>query len=250
MTDLKSLLEHAAGENPAITDDDLAADLRRGQRTVRRRQFTAAVAGVAATVVDIGGGWALLPQRDRSGIPSEPGVAASPGPGLPRARTPVPLVADGIRREGANIVCALQPKGWTVKVMKGSSAVNPGPIGGAPLSMSDPNVKHPIDGVDYLTVSPAGFHDGNGSPANHGEKFVPKYDKTWEDFLHYRAGPYQAVVNHTPDSERLPLTASGEHQIHMKVGENALIEVWAVTPRLGWDLETALKFAGSCRPVG
>jgi hypothetical protein len=32
MTDLKDLLEHAAGAEPAVTDHDLAADLSRGRR--------------------------------------------------------------------------------------------------------------------------------------------------------------------------------------------------------------------------
>ncbi|TCC41148.1 CU044_5270 family protein [Kribbella speibonae] len=52
MTDLKSLLERAAGTDPVVTDDDVAADLGRGRRAARRRRFAGAgLTTVAAAVV-------------------------------------------------------------------------------------------------------------------------------------------------------------------------------------------------------
>ncbi|TDW88225.1 hypothetical protein EV137_6319 [Kribbella pratensis] len=52
MTDLKSLLEHAAGTDPVVTDEDVAADLSRGRRAARRRRFAGAgLTAVAAAVV-------------------------------------------------------------------------------------------------------------------------------------------------------------------------------------------------------
>ncbi|TWD79828.1 hypothetical protein FB561_0894 [Kribbella amoyensis] len=53
MTDLKDFLETAAGPVPAVTDDDVAADLGRARKAARRRRFAQAgmTAGVAAITV-------------------------------------------------------------------------------------------------------------------------------------------------------------------------------------------------------
>ena len=45
MTDLKTILNQAAGDEPPLTDADLTADLARGRRSLRRRR----IAGIAAT---------------------------------------------------------------------------------------------------------------------------------------------------------------------------------------------------------
>ncbi|NIK56166.1 CU044_5270 family protein [Kribbella shirazensis] len=54
MTDLKNLLEQAAGTDPVVTDADVAADLNRGRRAARRRRFAGAGLTTVAAAVTIG----------------------------------------------------------------------------------------------------------------------------------------------------------------------------------------------------
>ncbi|MGC4943062.1 hypothetical protein [Kribbella sp. DT2] len=74
MTDLKKLLDEAAGPEESLTDEQLAGAIGRGRRTRRRRGATVAA---ATAVVAVGvGGWALtLPPS------GETPVAAGSGPG-------------------------------------------------------------------------------------------------------------------------------------------------------------------------
>jgi hypothetical protein len=53
MTDLKDFLDEAAGDEPVVTPDQVAADLMRGRRAARRRRLTGIgfTAGVAAVTV-------------------------------------------------------------------------------------------------------------------------------------------------------------------------------------------------------
>lgn len=260
MTDLKNRLDEAAGEEPAITDQDLAADLRRGQRSARRRQLTGMVAGVAATALVIGGGWTLLPDSDQS-APSDPGVAATPSarpskgrptagrmtsrpvpfpestlPPVPAPDRPVELVPDGEVRKGTDLVCDLKPKGWKAKVYAS------GGVDESELNYYDPKVPDGKyhDSTTRIRVRHARFHkEGN-------RMLVEKYSNTWDElkFRQRRAGDRWAVVSGSsqgPDTD-----ANGLRDFHMKMSSTKLIQVANSATGLGWDLPTALRFVGSC----
>ncbi len=82
MTDLKSLLERAAGTDPVVTDDDVAADLSRGRRAARRRRFAGAGLTTVAAAVVVGAlavPLAFAPGADSGG--SDSAVSAPPATG-------------------------------------------------------------------------------------------------------------------------------------------------------------------------
>lgn len=255
MTDLKRLLGEAAGDEPAVTDNDLAADLRRGQTSLRRRRLAGVISGAVATTLVIGAGYAVLPGLGSSaGAPLDPGVAAqtTPTPTVPRTTPdrrkeairraekeanrptvpkpakPVPLVADGKVRPGTDLVCGLMPKGWRVKVwnMAGNESE---------LIISDPNLKNP---KKYNETSTR-MRVRHAAMVNN----VPeKYGETWDQLKHFQAGEREAVVApaHEPASD-------GTRDIHMKLSKTKLLQVTANATGLGWDLATVLRFTGSCR---
>lgn len=255
MTDLKRLLGEAAGDEPAVTDDHLAADLRRGQTSLRRRRLAGVISGAVATTLAIGAGFAVLPGLGSSaGAPLDPGVAArtTPTPTAPRTTSdqekeairrfhkeanrptvpkpakPVPLVADGKVRPGTDLVCGLMPKGWRVTVW--STAGNQ-----SELIISDPNLKNP---KKYNQVSTRMRVRHAGMVNNVPEK----YGETWEQLMHFQAGEREAVVApaDAPASD-------GIRDVHMKLSDTKLLQVTADATGLGWDLATVLRFTGSCR---
>jgi hypothetical protein len=264
MTDLKNLLEEAAGEEPAITDDTLAGYLRRGRRSARRRQLTGVVAGVAATALVIGGGWALLPDTKRASV--EPDVAATPSatpstrlpgksrptagqmtswpvplpestlPPVPAPDHPVELVPDGKVRAGTDLVCDLKPKGWQAKVYP-SAAANE-----SEMSYFDP--KLPAGKYHEVTTSLRVRHARFYKEGN--RMLVEKYSNTWEElkFRQRRAGDRWAVVSGS--SQGPDIDANGLRDFHMRMSETKLIQVFNSATGLGWDLPTALRFVGSC----
>ncbi|WP_328992562.1 hypothetical protein OG394_39835 [Kribbella sp. NBC_01245] len=255
MTDLKRLLADAAGDEPAVTDDHLAADLRRGQTSLRRRRLAGVISGTVATALVIGAGYAVLPGLGSSaGAPLDSGVAAqttptpSPSrtlsedqkekirrseaeanlPRVPKPAKPVPLVADGKVRPGTDLVCDLMPKGWEVKVwnLAGNESE---------LIITDPNLKNP---TKYNKTSTR-MRVRHAAMINN----VPeKYGELWVDLQHFQAGEREAVVApvHEPASD-------GTRDIHMKLTNTKLLQVTANATGLGWDLATVLRFTGSCR---
>jgi hypothetical protein len=79
MTDLKNLLEQAAGSDPVVTDAEVAADLGRGRRAARRRRFAGAGLTAVAAAVTVGAlavPLAFSPDAGGSG-PEVAGPAAS-----------------------------------------------------------------------------------------------------------------------------------------------------------------------------
>ncbi|WP_020391131.1 hypothetical protein [Kribbella catacumbae] len=252
MTDLKDLLEQAAGTDPALTDADLAADLRRGKRSVRRRRFAGVAGGATAIAVVVAGAWAVLPGTGTSGL-DVPAASATPPPAstttatpqagrtlpgreglpvLPTQRPPVPaqpvrLVADGIVRPGVDLVCGLKPEGWKPVVMKLNNGM------GSELYFTDPA----LDPAKYapgsisLKVRHAGIY-----PDGTGRMLVEKYDKTWDELPHVQAGSRQAIVAGA---------AKGMRDVHMRMSKTKLIQV-VDAAGLGWDLPTLLRFTGSC----
>jgi hypothetical protein len=126
MTDLKELLDNAAGADPAVTDEDLTADLRRGKRSVRRRHLAGVAGGATAVALVAAGAWAVLPGDLSAGRGPQPSGQSSGTPRIDRttiqkrskkpAVAPLGLVASGKVLPGARMWCDLKPAGWTAKV--------------------------------------------------------------------------------------------------------------------------------------
>jgi hypothetical protein len=253
MTDLRTLLEDAAGPEPALTDQELAADLGRGRRAVRRRRAAAIAAAAAGTVAVIGVTWAVLPGTSPS---SEPPVAGSPTPTTsvipevaemtragrsfspkpwpPYADEPVKLVSEPIT--GGDFTCSLRPAGWVVRKVDDPRINNDQDDLILVDPDFDPEGRYDRDNAD-ISVRPDAFGAGGEPPAL---EIVPKTDKAWDQFEHHRAGPYQAVAfGFGPQS-------GGEGEMFVRTGPTRLFQLM-VTPHAGWDRDTALRFAGSCR---
>ncbi|GAA1562580.1 hypothetical protein [Kribbella lupini] len=77
MTDLRNLLDQAAGPAPTLTDDQLSTAIARGRHSRRRRGLTVAVASVAV-VVAAGGVALALPSAGEA--PAAAGSGPSAGP--------------------------------------------------------------------------------------------------------------------------------------------------------------------------
>lgn len=250
MKDLRELMDRAAGEPVALTDTELREFARHGRKAVRLRRGLGLAAVSAATAGVVAAAWLVAPggpqaEPDAAGQGASATATATvtPSPTRPvvptvdrritppaRPAKPVPLVAKTVSSREAGVACSLSPKGWTST--------------GSTLRLRDPRHWRDHESFDHIDVRRTEF----AVEAN-GEKHVPKFSMSWDEFPHYQAGPYQAVVNNAPPTARVPLTAGGERDIFLKVGENALIQVWTLAPRLGWDLRTALRFAGSCRLI-
>jgi hypothetical protein len=261
MTDLKDLLDNAAGTDPAVTDDDLMADLRRGKRSARRRHFAGVAGGATAIALVAAGAWAVLPDADPTGLDSGPAgqtaatqppsqVVRPPSAGpvpttakrtgpdhsrppvqAPAPARPVKLVPDGVVRPGTDLVCGLKPEGWEPVVYKSpkgvafSSMVFKGPG-------LDP-IKYEVDSTE-LSLRHARIWNENG------QMLVEKYGQTWESLPHVMAGSRQAVAT----LSNLP-KAITSRDVHMRMGATQLLQTTG--PRaLGWDLPTQLRFTASC----
>jgi hypothetical protein len=266
MTDLKNLLEDAAGDEPAITEDLLDADLNRGRRSATRRRSVGVVAAAAGTAGAVAAALLIAPGGPRA----EPGIAstvtATPTPSgkastratpdrpsrptkfelpieerLPRApapATPVKLVPDGKVRPGTDLVCDLKPEGWKPVVWNESGEKH------SELSYQHPTLHETgkyNPSTTRIRVRHAFFYDdGNG------RKLVEKYDGTWDElsFRHRKAGDRTAVVSGS--SQGPENDSNGLRDFHMKMSETRLIQVANSASALGWDLPTALRFVGSC----
>jgi hypothetical protein len=260
MTDLKDLLDNAAGTDPALTDDDLLADLRRGKRSLRRRHLAGAVGGAAAVALVAAGAWAVLPGADPTGLDSKPAgrTAATPTPSqvvrppsagpvttgkrtapdhsrppvqAPAPASPVELVPDGVVRPGTDLVCGLKPKGWEPVVYKSSNGV-----AFSSMVFKSPGADPKYDEAStVLSLRHAKIWNENG------QMLVEKYAQTWESLPHVMAGSRQAVAT----LSNLP-KAIIRRDVHMRMGPTQLLQTTG--PRaLGWDLPTMLRFTGSCR---
>jgi hypothetical protein len=250
MTDLKSLLDDAAGLEPALTDTDLTADLDRGRRAVRRRRITGIGAGAVATAAVIGIGWALLPglptatpqpqvAETSTAKPSiKPSTTPSTGPGHPQLPTgplpprpavPVELVARTTAFPGA-ITCDLVPKGWTTKLLV------PGKY--EQVDLYDPNLRNPKQYRENTYQLRLRW----GVMQNEGHGLVPdKFGVPWTELPHVKAGSKDAVI-----TTGAPKNGLREVFVRESKTSAAFIATTNYAVNLGWDEKTLLKFAGSC----
>ena len=250
MTDLKDLLDHAAGSEPGTTDADLSADLNRGRRAVRRRRITGIAAGAVATALVVGVGWSVLPSATTTdGSPGPAGLTTAPTPAPSTSRviggdrndhrppapvpsTPVPLVANTTPFPGP-ITCDLVPLGWAVKVVGTKQNGDP-----SQQDLTDPNLRDPEQyhaQSRYVRIRASQLMDeGKGLTGD-------KYTEPWEKLPHVRAGKNEAVAT-APATSR-----NGRQEVFVRQGSTIrVVVVTSVAYNLGWDMKTLLKFAGSC----
>lgn len=220
MTDLKQLLDAAAGAEPGLTDADLSADLDRGRRAACRRRVIGIGTAAVATALVVGVGWSALPSGTQQG---ELETAAGPTPtasALP-ATEPVALVANTTPFPGATS-CDLIPQGWAARRTSTGAEVY------------DPRLG--THGTAGMTLRTAAMSD-------HGDGLTLKraFD-LWDAQPGYQAGQNAALVNSSLTGDRAEgvelLVRQGTSKLVIVVSNNA--------GNLGWDLTTLLRFAGSC----
>ncbi len=248
MTDLKHLLDDAAGPEPAITDTDLDTDLARGRRAVRRRRIAGVATGTVATAAVIGAAWSFLPGDGTPNTtppvaatistPSATGVAVpwhgpENKPLPPRPTVPVALVANTQPMPG-RITCDLIPQGWAVKL------TYPGDKGDwESKQLYDPSLANPgqfgKNTIRLIVRESELLDQGQGLVAD-------KYTQPWAEQPHVRAGTKEAVISLGSSPQ------DGQREVHVRQGKTTRVVVVANDAyNLAWDEATLLKFAGSCR---
>ncbi|WP_410786107.1 CU044_5270 family protein [Kribbella sp. C-35] len=139
MTDLKSLLERAAGTDPVVTYVDVAADLSRGRRAARRRRFAGAGLTTVAAAVVIGAlavPLASAPGPHSGGSDSALAAPPATGPATAMSAGQVLLVAAAHEEQAEPTtgkyfrVRKVQSREWTV--MAGGKIVCCGSIPAGP----------------------------------------------------------------------------------------------------------------------
>ncbi|GAA1604683.1 hypothetical protein GCM10009804_71180 [Kribbella hippodromi] len=265
MTDLKQLLDDAAGPEPAASTDDLTADLARGHRAVRRRRIASITGGALATALVVGVGWSVLPAATTSspapavkptvtpttsakapkastkvpttnakGAPEHPvppSQKEDPRPPAPLPATPVPLVVNRSPFPGP-ITCDLIPQGWAVRI-KGNAQ-----------ELYDPNLKNPMR-YRALT-STLLLQAAELMPRPGGGRIDRVPNVPWAQVAMKRAGKNPAAVFHINDSSGNNLPSQAE--VYEQQGAtNRLVIVSNYALPLGWiAYPTLLQFADSC----
>ncbi|MEV5960601.1 hypothetical protein AB0L70_02480 [Kribbella sp. NPDC051952] len=251
MTELKDLLDEAAGDEPGITDADLSADLTRGRRALRRRRTIGVVGGTVATALVIGVGWSILPSGTTTDGTPAPAARTTPAPtqastpthipgGLPNDHrgappiptTPVALVANTKAFPG-KITCDLIPKGWAARISYPAAEKDDW----EQQEVFDPklrNTKQYHEVSFSMVVRQVEMTDnGEGLTAD-------KYTEAWTKLPKVRAGKKEAVIT-------LGNSRDGRREVHVRQGKTThLIAVANNAYNLAWDEKTLLKFAGSC----
>ena len=110
MTNVRELLDTAAGEPAAATPDVVSADLRRGRLALRRRRGVRATYGLALAGAAAAVGLAVVPHLGGDGttgrtVIAPAGTSANPGVDL------VPWTQSGVAKP---ISASLVPEGWAV----------------------------------------------------------------------------------------------------------------------------------------
>ncbi|MFF0339228.1 hypothetical protein [Kribbella sp. NPDC004875] len=251
MTELKQLLDEAAGPEPAVIDADVTADLARGQRALRRRRLTGVASGAVATALVVGVAWSVLPTGMNNGAP-DPATHTTKTPApvkttpkdfrsLPRdTRKPpvipaqqVPLVANTTPFPGV-ITCDLIPQGWVARVTV--TAAQGG--GWEQQELSDPSLTNPkqYHGATFtLVIRQTELIDEGEGPT------VDKYSTPWTKLPKVPAGKYQAVTSGVPGSP------NGRQEVYIKPDKSTrIVGISNKAYNLAWDMDTLLRFAGSC----
>ena len=180
MTDLRDVLDSAAGDAASPTPDVVADDVRRGRRALVRQRYTRACAGLLLTGAAVVSGIVLVPQlvdepaQTQVAVPGTGGAGASAQPAavalVPFDQGPTPkpispgLVPDGWSVSGNEYALVIAPAGNTsspddfegklVVMLSPDQTVAPGAtsidVAGAPGTVS---VEH---GTQILIYTPDG----------------------------------------------------------------------------------------------
>jgi hypothetical protein len=112
MTDLRELLDSAAGDPTAPTPDEVSSDVRRGQQALHRRRGLGTLAGGLALVAAVAVGVVVVPNLGGS----DPGVqvVAPAGDGSANLNAGVDLVPWDAGPTPKPISPAVVPDGWTI----------------------------------------------------------------------------------------------------------------------------------------
>ena len=114
MTDLRDVLDSAAGNTAGPTPDVVADDVRRGRRALLRQRYARTGAGLLLTGAAVAAGLVVIPQlgtepaQTQVAIPGAGGAGASAQPG------PVALVPFDQGPTPKPISPGLVPEGWSV----------------------------------------------------------------------------------------------------------------------------------------
>jgi hypothetical protein len=242
MTDMKELFDHAAGPEPTVTDTDLTADLARGRRALRRRRITGVATAAVATGMVVGVGWSVLPISTTT-APPEPAAntTSTPKPTIPnpdRDKRPAPVAPGTAVQLVTNttpfpgvITCDLIPKGWAVRVALANPTAQV-------QELYDPNLRNPkqYHGNTYtLDIRQTKLIDeGEGLT-------VDKYLEPWTKLPKVPAGKYQVVTSGVPGSPQ------GLREVYVKPDKSTrIVGIHNSARNLAWDMNTLLRFAGSC----
>ncbi|MDX2973023.1 hypothetical protein [Kribbella solani] len=257
MTDLKELLDDAAGPEPAVSTDDLTADLARGHRAVRRRRIAGLAGGALATALVAGVGWSVLSGATTSspapavkptvspttsatpttGVksslehPVPPSRQQDPRPIAPMPAQPVRLVKNTTAFPGP-ITCTLIPEGWAVRTR------------GSAQELYDPKLKNPSPYRDLTYTMLLQSTELTPGPGGGRIDRVPGIP--WHQVAMERAGKNRAAIFAIKDSSGAGLPS--EADVYVQQGAtDRLIVVSNYAQPLGWrTYPTLLQFADSC----
>jgi hypothetical protein len=113
MTDLRDVLDSAAGDAASPTPDVVAGDLRRGRRALVRQRYTRAGAGLLLTGAAVTAGVLVVPQLGDQPAQTQVAVPGAGG-GASTQSSAVPLVPFDAGAHPKPISPSLVPDGWSV----------------------------------------------------------------------------------------------------------------------------------------
>lgn len=117
MTDLRDVLDSAAGDAASPTPDVVADDVRRGRRALVRRRYARTGAGLLLTGAAVVSGIVLVPQLGDEPAQTQvavPGAGGASGAGGSAQPAPVALVPFAQGAHPKPISPGLVPAGWSV----------------------------------------------------------------------------------------------------------------------------------------
>jgi len=114
MTDLRDVLDSAAGDTTSPAPDVVAADVRRGRRALVRQRYARTGAGLLLTGAAVVSGIVLVPQLGTEPAQTQVAVPGAGGAGGSAQPSAVALVPFDQGAQPKPISAGLVPDGWTV----------------------------------------------------------------------------------------------------------------------------------------
>jgi len=146
MTDLRDVLDSAAGDTASPTPDVVAADVRRGRRALVRQRYTRAGAGLLLTGAAVAAGVLVIPQLGDEPAQTQIAVPGAGGAGASAQPASVALVPFDAGAHPKPISPGLVPDGWSVTgsgyalvIAPGGSTTSPDDFQGKLVVMVSPD---------------------------------------------------------------------------------------------------------------